>query len=265
MKIIILTSFTTANAYLVNSLLEHKNVVGKVIERRPIPVHQKNKMKIRIKMAKKFGILKTINKLLYNKLKTYLNVNDNAYWINELFNGNNVEYNREVPTVVVPNINDKNTIDFIKNCEPDVIAVCGTGVIKPEVFKLAKYGTINIHCGITPEYRSADPIFWALYNNEPDKVGVTIHFIDEGIDTGEIIYQKPVGVDRSDTLTTLYCKCIKIGVKLMLKAIDDIEKGIVKIVKKENVRGKAYYSIDLGLWQYMVFKRRFKKLKRNLE
>ncbi len=265
MKIIILTSLTTANIYLVNNLTDKKNVIGKVIEKRPIPGQQKSKMEIRINMAKKYGILKTINKLLYNKLKSYFNGGDNDYLINELFDGNKVEYEREVPTIVVPGINDDRTVDFIKEYEPDIIAVCGTNVIKPKVFKLAKYGTINIHVGITPEYRSADPIFWALYNNEPDKVGVTIHFIDEGIDTGDIIYQEPVGVDRGDTLTTLYCKCIKTGAMLMSKAIDDIEKSKVKGYKKDVSTDKAYYHMDLGIWQYILFRRRVKNLKRNLK
>ena len=164
----------------------------------------------------------------------------------------------------VENINEGKCIEFISEQNPDIIAVCGTTVLKPEVFRLAKRGTINIHCGVTPEYRSADPTFWALYNEEPDKVGVTIHFIDEGIDTGPIIYQKAVGIAKDDTLTTLYTKCIKTGAGLMLQAIDDIERGNVEIVNKENVSNKAYYHMDLGIWQYIVFLRRFRNIKKNM-
>jgi methionyl-tRNA formyltransferase len=154
---------------------------------------------------------------------------------------------------------------FIQLQKPDIIAVCGTSVIKPKIFTLSQKGTINIHCGITPEYRSADPVFWALYNNEPDKVGVTIHYVDEGIDTGDIIYQEPVEVTRDDNLSILYCKCIKTGAELMVKAIDDIEHGNVKTVRKDSISGKAYYHMDLGIWQHFLFQRKFKKMKRSLK
>ncbi len=266
MKTVILTSYTAPNVYLVNYLTDRKNVAAKVIEQKPLLATRSAKWDKRKRMLRKYGFVKTMNKLLFNKYGNYLLNKNNERTISDLlFAGKDFDYKKDIPTVNVENINEKKCKDFIMEHNPDVIAVCGTTVIKPEIFQLAPKGAINIHVGIIPEYRSADPIFWALYNNEPDKVGVTIHYVDAGIDTGSIIYQEPVGVTKNDNLATLYCKCIKKGAALMSRALDDIEKGVVKPIRKENVKGKAYFHMDLGIWQYFQFQRRFRKLRRSLQ
>lgn len=250
---------------MVNYLTNRKNIIAKVIEKRRIPLSNKEKMDIRREMIRKYGLFRALNKLLFNKYKSKFIANQyDDMMKNILFGSEELKYTQDIPTIEVDDINGEKSVDFISAYNPDIIAVCGTSVIKPEVFRLSRYGTINIHCGITPEYRSADSIFWALYNNEPDKVGVTIHFVDEGIDTGDIIYQKAVGVTREDNLATLYCKCIKTGADLMVKAVDDIKEGQVKIINKNNIKGKAFYSIDLGILQYFIFQKRLRKLRRTI-
>ncbi len=261
-----MTSYTAANIYLVNYLTAKHNVVAKIIEKRPLALTFEEKLKRRKKMLNKYGFYKTINKLLYNKYRAYVNKKGRDEIIGQsLFSGlGNAHYEKNVPSIEVSDINEPKCVEFISLHNPDIIAVCGTTVLKPPVFELSRRGTINIHTGIIPEYRSADPIFWALYNNEPDNVGVTVHFVDKGIDTGPIIYQQRVGVTRDDKLETLYCRCIKKGAELMSQAISDIENGEVKAMRKDGVQGKAYYHMDLGIWEYLVFQRRFCKLKRTL-
>jgi folate-dependent phosphoribosylglycinamide formyltransferase PurN len=266
MKILILTSYTTTNVYLVNHLTSNKNVIAKVIEKSPLPSSTWKKMEVRTKMVQKYGFIKSINKLLFNKYRSFfINQRDDDIIKSILFPGEiTVEYSRDIPSIEVHNINETECEKFIKIHSPDIIAVCGTTVIRPHIFKLSKNGTINIHCGITPEYRSADSIFWALYNGEPDKVGVTIHFVDEGIDTGDIIYQETVKVEGNDTIASLYAKCIVLGADLLLNTIEDIENNNVKIITKKEKTGKSYYHMDLGIWQYLVFQLKFSKIKDSL-
>ena len=266
MKLLILTSYTFPNIYLVNYITGRHRVVAKVIERRPRPSTMKEKMAIRSGLIQKYGILKTLNKLLYNKYRShFIHEKREAVLRRWLFPGNSkVEYTADIPTLEVRDINDQSCKDFITRLQPDIIVVCGTTVLKPGIFQLSSKGTINIHVGITPEYRSADPIFWALYNGEPDKVGVTIHFVDQGIDTGDIIYQEAVEVTKEDDPATLYAKCIQRGAELMSKAIEDIAGGTGKTYRKEGVEGGAHFHMDLGIIEYLIFLRRFRKLKRNL-
>ena len=87
--------------------------------------------------------------------------------------------------------------------DPDVIAVFGTSLIKGPLLELGRRGIVNLHGGLSPEYRGADCTFWALYNGEPEKVGCTIHFIDAGIDTGKLIAH--VSPDVSRAMTSSRC------------------------------------------------------------
>jgi methionyl-tRNA formyltransferase len=171
-----------------------------------------------------------------------------------------VAYSRQVPTLVVTNVNDAECVQFIRAQAPAVLAVCGTSILKPEVFTLPPAGAVNIHTGITPEYRSADPIFWALYRGEPEKVGVTIHYIDRGVDTGSIIHQETVPVYAEDSLATISVRCIRRGAELYSRALAEIENGSVRTVVRAGVVSRAFLSVDLGLAQYLVFRWRFWRL-----
>jgi methionyl-tRNA formyltransferase len=237
-----------------------------VIESPPPALTAAEKESRRRKMLERHGLLRTLNKLAFNWLRSrFLSGKDGRLVRQQLFpNDAPVEYRRAVATVTVPNINAPECIAFIQGLKPDLIAVCGTTVIKPEVFTLAPRGAINIHTGITPEYRSADPIFWAIYSNQPDKVGVTIHFVDQGIDTGAIIHQRSVALYRNDSLSSVYVRCIQVGVQLYLRALEEIAAGTVRTLDRGNVKGKAFYSINLGMIQYLIGSLRFRKLKRRL-
>jgi methionyl-tRNA formyltransferase len=165
-----------------------------------------------------------------------------------------------VPTVVVASVNDVAARDFVRSQAPDLVAVCGTSVLKPETFTLAPKGAINIHTGITPEYRSADPIFWALYRGEPEKVGVTIHFVDRGIDTGAIIYQEAVPVYADDSLSSISARCVRRGAELYSQALSDIANGVVRTIDRSGAPNRAHLSVHLGLIEFLRFQRRFRRL-----
>lgn len=262
MKIVILTSERPHNIWLVNQLLAHHDVAAIVIERRPLALKTEDKVERRSRMVRKYGLLRTINKLLYNQLRARFLARPGGETIRASFfpDGSPVAYSREVPTVIVPNVNDARCIEFVKQHSPELIAVCGTGVLKPEVFTLAPKGTVNIHTGITPEYRSADPIFWALYMGEPEKVGATVHYIDRGIDTGPIIHQESVPVYADDTLATIYVRCVRKGAQLYKRALADIQNGSVRTIDKSHVKGRSFFAVDMGLTQYLLFRWRFYRL-----
>ena len=265
MKIVILTSNTPSNVWLVNQILARHEVAAIVIEARPLATDAREKRARRRRMLQRYGPWRTLNKLLYNVLRwRLLGPAESARLCDHFFPGNAaVSYSREVTGVTVANINDAECIELIKRLRPEAIAVCGTSLIRPELFTLAPRGTLNIHTGITPEYRSADPIFWALYDNAPDKVGVTIHFVDQGIDTGPIIFQESVPLYAGDDLAGIAARCIERGAALYIRALDDLERSAVRTVDRSAVKGKSFRSMDLGLVQYLVFLVRFKRLLRH--
>jgi methionyl-tRNA formyltransferase len=265
-KVLVLTSETAANVWLVNRLLAEFEVVGIVIERQARAVTKQEKDARRRRMIQRHGLGRTLNKLLYNWFRSRVLAASSEQAIrNEFFPGDaEVKYVGSVESVIVGNINDPACVEFIKRQDPDVLAVCGTTVIRQEVFSLAPRGAVNIHTGITPDYRSADPIFWALYCNEPEKVGVTIHFVDKGIDTGPIIQQERVPVYHGDTLAALYVRCLRRGAELFLRALSEIESSSVQTVDRSSARSRAFHSIDLGIVQFLIFQWRFRKLSARL-
>ena len=89
--------------------------------------------------------------------------------------------------VEVPHINHSDVVVLADMHKPDLISVFGTSLICGPLLERGRLGIVNLHGGLSPDYRGADCTFWALYNNEPDKVGFTLHFINPDIDTGDLI------------------------------------------------------------------------------
>jgi methionyl-tRNA formyltransferase len=109
----------------------------------------------------------------------------------------------------VQNINDADLVTLADTCKPDVIAVFGTSLIKSELLNRGRLGLLNLHGGLSPHYRGADCTFWALYNGEPDQVGCTLHFINPGIDTGDLIAHVRPAVKEGDTEFELFWRTVK--------------------------------------------------------
>lgn len=125
-------------------------------------------------------------------------------------------------------------LERLKEISPDIIVVCAYGKILPkEIIEVAKYGTINIHGSLLPEYRGAAPIQRAVLDGK-EKTGVTIMYIDEGLDTGDIILKEEVEIKKEDTTDTMFEKLSEIGSELLIKAIEKIENGTAKRTKQDD-------------------------------
>lgn len=113
---------------------------------------------------------------------------------------------------------------WIKSLDPDLIVVyVMSQLLSENIFQLPRFGTINLHPSLLPKYRGPNPCFWTYFNME--KIGgVTVHFIDKGEDTGDILlqeeYEIPLGIKSPERFDTLIDK---IGVNLLIKAIVNIE------------------------------------------
>ena len=128
---------------------------------------------------------------------------------------------------IVKNMHDLGTITLIREMEPEVGVVVGTGILKPDVFRIPKRGCINLHQGKVPEYRGGPPAFWELFNDER-KIGVTIHFIDDKLDTGDIILQKEIDISPDDSLDSLQSKLNELGKHMVVEALLNIKDGTFK-------------------------------------
>lgn len=109
---------------------------------------------------------------------------------------------------------------------------------------MPEYGTFNLHASLLPNYRGAAPINWAIINGET-KTGVSTFFIDEKIDTGDMILQEEINIEPTENAGSLHDKLMLAGSHLVLKTVTTIEKGPVKTQKqKENVDIKTAYKLN---------------------
>lgn len=116
-------------------------------------------------------------------------------------------------------------IEKIKSLNPDVICVVAYGKILPkEILEIPKYGCINVHGSLLPKYRGAAPIQWAVLNGDKE-TGVTTMYMDVGMDTGDMILKEKVEVGEDETTGELWDRLSKIGAKLLVETLKQIEEG----------------------------------------
>ncbi len=117
---------------------------------------------------------------------------------------------------------------------PDLQIVVAFRMLPEVVWRLPKLGTLNLHASLLPDYRGAAPINWAIINGETE-TGVTTFFIDDKIDTGEIILQETVPIASDDNASSLHDKLMQTGSDLVLKTVDLIATGKVKTVAQPKI------------------------------
>ncbi|MGH3856844.1 MAG: methionyl-tRNA formyltransferase [Pseudonocardiaceae bacterium] len=130
-----------------------------------------------------------------------------------------------IPYLVRKRVDDDEASDRIRHIAPDILVSSDWRTwVPPCVYRLAKHGAINIHDALLPKYGGFAPLNWALINGEPE-VGVTVHFMNEEFDLGDIVLQSRISVRPKDTATDLFQKTIELFPSMTLEALDLIESG----------------------------------------
>jgi folate-dependent phosphoribosylglycinamide formyltransferase PurN len=155
-----------------------------------------------------------------------------------------LEWQRHELVRRVPTANGDECQALLRELAPDVIAVYGTAVIKAPIIRLAGTAILNMHTGLSPRYRGADTIFWALHNQEPQCVGVTIHLLDEGVDSGPIMLTGRPIITPDDDEDSLFCKCVVLGAELYQQAILEIATGAWQRDPQDLRQGREYRFVD---------------------
>ena len=137
----------------------------------------------------------------------------------------------KIKTLQPSSLMDKEFINQIKDLEPDLIIVVAFRKLPAELFNIPKYGTINLHASLLPNYRGAAPINWCLINGET-KTGVTTFFINERIDQGDILLQKEIIIENKDDFGSLYIKLSEVGADLVIKTVEGIFNNSLNPIKQ---------------------------------
>lgn len=131
-------------------------------------------------------------------------------------------------------IKDEEVIKILKNLDADLFVVVAYGqLLSEQVLNIPKYGCINVHGSLLPKYRGAAPIQWAIINGE-EKTGVTIQYMEKGMDSGDMILKEEIIIEKTEIYKTLYDKMSIVGAEALIKAIELIETGNVNAEKQNH-------------------------------
>jgi methionyl-tRNA formyltransferase len=129
-----------------------------------------------------------------------------------------------------------------REIDPDLlISVANPRILKAQVLNVPRLGCINLHPSLLPSYRGPAPDFWVLACGE-NETGVTVHYMDEGIDTGEIILQSRLAIRPHDTPHSLRVRAMRLGANMLLDALDLIESGSVATTPNDGAQS-SYQSL----------------------
>ncbi|MES2417266.1 MAG: formyl transferase [Bacteroidota bacterium] len=253
MKVILLASSGASTNILYNKINAHYEITSVIIEDN---ISAKVFWERRIK---KLGLWKVLGQVLFIVIiQKILKMTSKARSISILKeNGLSTECIPENKLLRVNSVNSEKLIGLLKQANPDLILVNGTRIISKKVLSATQAPFINIHAGITPEYRGVHGAYWAFYNKEPDLAGVTLHFVDKGVDTGNIIDQQKITVSKKDNFATYSLLQLSAGINLLMNYLDN------KKEKKQNIphilsKGKSNQWYHPGFFQYIFHRLMFK-------
>lgn len=137
-------------------------------------------------------------------------------------------------TVYQPkSLRNDEAMELIKEIAPNCIVVAAYGKILPKaMLELPKYGCINVHGSLLPKYRGSAPIQWSVINGEKE-TGVTIMQMAEGVDTGDMLYQKAIPIGIDDTAESMFEKLSDLGGEMIVEALDLLEEGKLTPIKQD--------------------------------
>lgn len=147
----------------------------------------------------------------------------------------------DIPCIKHCNINLEPFINSARQYKCDLfVSMSFNQIFKLEIINLPQHKTINCHAGKLPFYRGRNILNWVLINDERE-FGITVHYVDKGIDTGDIILQQVYPIDDSDTYQTLLEKAHHECAHLLYQAISQIQNGQVRITKQTDIHPVGLY------------------------
>ena len=236
MRIIIITQdepfYLSDNIrYLLKILPKHSQIIGAVIAN-PSPFGKKESF---IDKAKRTFQIFGLNFFIHYTIKYIKNYFDSSKRVKNVFLRNNIDQ-----IILKKSINHSESIDIIKSYKPDLlISILGNEIFKEPIINLANNGCINLHTSLLPKYRGLMPSFWVLKNNEKF-TGVSVFFVDEGIDSGPIIVQRKIEI-KNYSQEQLIQITKKIGMEAIAEAVDKIEKKQIDLIENDDSK-KTYFS-----------------------
>ena len=140
----------------------------------------------------------------------------------------------DIPVLQPERLKDEQFLQELRSYEPDLGVVVAFRMLPEVVWAMPRLGTFNLHAALLPQYRGAAPINWAIINGDKE-TGITTFFLDHDIDTGQVIYRESVPIYEDDDVEAVHDRLMYLGADLVLRTVDDVERGIVQPIPQEQL------------------------------
>src|SRR5262245_29648300 len=154
----------------------------------------------------------------------------------------------ESETIRVPSVNSPECIGHLQRLQPRAVLVLGTRIIARDVLRSVDAPFINYHAGITPKYRGVHGGYWAMSEGDLGNFGVTVHLVDEGIDTGDVLYQARLTPTSKDNYSTYPYLQLVAALPLLQQAARDAVAGTLRA---EKIDLPSHLWSHPTLWHYI--------------
>jgi folate-dependent phosphoribosylglycinamide formyltransferase PurN len=254
-RIVILGVDCDATNILVNALDNNGIPIVKVVIEKKI-----SKIKILKGRIKKVGFWNVLGQVLFmtviNKVLQFSSKDKVAKILKSQNLDNKAISNERIKNI--DSVNDTTTTSVLNELKPDLIVLSGTRIVSRNILNNVNAVFVNIHAGITPFYRGVHGAYWALAEGKKNCCGVTLHFVDSGIDTGKVIAQSLIETSKQDNFITYPYHQIGKGVNLL---IDELTKGKTEhAIEIQNNGGTSVLRYHPTFFEYLKL-RLLKKVK----
>ena len=242
-KIIIVTMGGPAPNILINAIRsEYPDVY--ILEERP-----ESRWLFLKRRAKRFGWVFAIGQLL-TMIVSRLGKRWSKQRIDEIatFYSANVTENAAIPRYKIQSINDPHSWEIANAFSPDVIVCVSCRILSPQALRSLSAPVINFHSGILPQYRGLLGGYWSRIQNDEKNFGATVHFVDEGVDTGAIIRRAYCRPSSGDTVSTYPILKAAASQTMILQALEDVLSGQARTEIPTHVYPQWYHP---PIWTYL--------------
>jgi len=242
-RVVMLVGVNESANILYDAIKDDIEVVAVIQEE---PISRVSFIKNRIKSLGFFRVFGQILFVLYSKVLCRLSRDR----INEILQKSNLkasEFDRNI-LYKVESINSKKAIELLQKFEYDLIIINATRIISSTVLDSTDKKFINIHAGITPKYRGVHGAYWTLIEDDREHCGVTLHFVDSGIDSGRVISQANIDITTEDNFCTYPYLQLTKGIELLKSFLLEDKINYSRV---DNIESKLWYHPTI--WEYIYY------------
>lgn len=242
MRIVILTNESCCANYMIQGLIQARpgQVVG--IIKSEFLIYKKSSLGAMLYLLRRCGIRFMGRKAVEKLLSLILTLTSRLVGKQlKVISLHEIKKRYKIPIMGTRDINSADTLAVIKRWQPDVIiSIYLNQLIKSDLISQSSSGFLNIHPSLLPRNQGLIPYFWAMTNGDKE-TGVTLHWLDEKFDTGDILVQELVTIESDDTVASLSFKSAQVGLRLIIRGLNAIEEGDPPRIPQDLKRA-SYFS-----------------------